>query len=181
MVHAAHDGFALGDQAGDHQGRAGAQIGGHHRGAGEHLDAAHDRRVAVRLDVGAHAQQLGHVHEAILEDGFGEHASAPRAGHQGHELRLHVGREAGVRRGRHVDAAQGLFAADAHVLAFALDLQPGLAQLHDHRLQIVERAALEQHVAARRADGGHECARLDAVGDDRVIERREARPRRRRE
>ena len=42
--------------------------------------AVHVRGVAVDVDVGAHARELGHVHEAVLEDGLGDARCALRPG-----------------------------------------------------------------------------------------------------
>ena len=76
----------------------------------------------MNLDLGAHPAQLGDVHVAILEDRFLEEAFARRHAHHRHELRLHVGREAGMRRGRDVHAAERARALHADVVAFAGDL-----------------------------------------------------------
>ncbi len=112
-----------GGQAGHHQGGAGPEVGGHHRGA-RSVTAAPDDGVASRdADVRAQAAQFADVHEAVFEDGFGDHRGAPSHAHQGHELRLHVGGEAGVGEGAdihpgegaagmHADAAR--FGAEAH-------------------------------------------------------------------
>ena len=67
------------------------------------LDALDGRGLAVELDAGAEPRQLLHVHEAVLEDRLGDARGALGAGHQRHELRLQVGREARERRGRDVD------------------------------------------------------------------------------
>ena len=72
------DGLALGDQAGDHQARRGAQVGRHHRRALQPLDALHHRGIAFEPDVGAQALQLERVHEAVLEDGLGDQRGAAR-------------------------------------------------------------------------------------------------------
>ena len=53
-------------------------------------------------DVRAHAVELADVHEAVLEDVFGDGAGAFGLGHQGHELGLHVRGETGVFFGIHV-------------------------------------------------------------------------------
>src|SRR5258705_11260478 len=63
MIDAIDEGFAVGDQPRDHQARRGAQIRGHHGGAGEPLDSVHQRRVALDLDLGPEAAKLLHVHE----------------------------------------------------------------------------------------------------------------------
>ena len=83
----------------------GAQVGRHHRRALQPLDALHHRGVALESDVGAQALQLEHVHEAVLEDGLGDQRGAVGDACERHELRLHVGGEAGVGRGAHADRA----------------------------------------------------------------------------
>ena len=50
-------------------------------------------------DVGAHALELGDVHEALREDGFGDDADAVALAKQRAHLRLHVGGKAGIRLG----------------------------------------------------------------------------------
>src|SRR5215470_5726027 len=72
MVDAVDCRLALGHEAGDHQPRGRAEVGRHHIGALERMDALDDGRAALDLDVGAEALQLLHVHHAILEDGLGD-------------------------------------------------------------------------------------------------------------
>ena len=103
--------------------------------------AAHDRGVAFDADVGAQAQQLLHVHEAVLEDRLVDHADAFGDAVHRHELRLHVGRERRVRRGGEVDRAR---AAAPHVerdaVAVDVDVRAGLLELVEHRVERVRRA-----------------------------------------
>ena len=178
VIDAAHVGFAFGHQPGDHQRRAGAQIGRHHAGARE---PRHALTMAVLLRVSMSAPMR--CSSGTCMKRFSKMVSVstlrPCAdAHQRHELRLHVGGKAGVRRGRDVDREQLGSRRHAHAFALALDPDAGLAQLDDHRLEVVEGAFSSEHVAAGCADRGHERAGLDAVGDDRVIERARARPRR---
>src|SRR6185437_11719043 len=72
MIDAIDDGLAFSGKASEHQRHRGALIGRHHRRAGELGDAADRRRRALDGDVGAHAVELGHVHETVLEDRFGD-------------------------------------------------------------------------------------------------------------
>ena len=53
--------------------------------------------------MGAEPGQLLHVHEAVFEDRLGDPRSALGLGHQGHELRLQIGRKAGEGRGLDID------------------------------------------------------------------------------
>ncbi len=86
--------------------------------------------------------------------------------HQRHELRLQVGREAGerLRLERHrLDARAVARNADAAV--GRLNLDAGLGQRVERRLQELGACALEGHVAADRRNGDGERAGLDTVGE----------------
>ena len=135
------------------------------------LHAAHHGRGAVHVDVGAHAAQLRHVHEAVLEDRLGDHRGAAGRGHQRHHLRLQVGREAGIRLGHHVDARaarrwrawtrrprfrSAVIATPARVRLSATALDHGRAGAHQFDIAAGDR---------RRHGVG---AGLDPVGDDRM-------------
>src|SRR3546814_10115516 len=68
-----------------------------------------DRGVAFDPDVRTQAQQFLHVHETVLEDRLVDHAHAVGDAVHGHELRLHVGGESGVRRSEeHTSELQSL-------------------------------------------------------------------------
>src|SRR4051812_35470517 len=71
VVDAIDDRLALGHEPGDDEARRGAQVGGHHGRAGKPVHAVDHGRVSLSLDARAQAAQLLHVHEPILEDGFG--------------------------------------------------------------------------------------------------------------
>ena len=70
----------------------------------EHITAAEDscdlppdgRRAAFDADVGTHADEFLDMHEAVLEDVFGDLRRAFALGGEGHILRLHIGREAWI-------------------------------------------------------------------------------------
>ena len=100
MVDALQPGFAFGSQSGNSKAHRGAQVGRHHWRTGQFLYTAHHRRAALGFDIGAHPVELGNMHVAILEDGFGEHARAAGEAEHRHQLRLHVGGQAGIRCGR---------------------------------------------------------------------------------
>ena len=70
--------------------------------------AADDGAAAFDLDVRAHADQFLRVHEAVLENVFGDDRGAFGLRRQRHELRLHVGGEAGILLGGHVGGVNGL-------------------------------------------------------------------------
>ncbi len=92
-------------------------------------DAADDRRGAVDIDPGAHAGQFRNMHEAVLENGLGNHAGPFGGGHQGHQLGLHVGGETGIGFGHDIDAADAdAVGVDAHAARRLGNLDAGLGQ-----------------------------------------------------
>ena len=94
------------------------------------------------LDIGPHSAQLGDVHVAILEDRLLEETLALGDGQHRHELRLHVGREAGVRRGRYRQRLQLPVRADFHPAVGEFDRQPRRGETVGDR----------QHIRRARAD-----------------------------
>src|SRR5689334_21177306 len=88
MVNAIDDGLALSREPRQHERDGCAEIGRHYRGAGEARHAAHHRRCAMDIDVGAHATELRYMHEAVLEDGLGDHRRPFGRGHRRHHLCL---------------------------------------------------------------------------------------------
>ncbi|MNY40234.1 hypothetical protein D3C86_1749610 [compost metagenome] len=96
MVDAVDHGLARRHQAGNDQTRRGTQVGGHDGRTRQALHALDQRHLAVDLDLRAQAHQLVDMHEAVLEDGFGDLHRAIGNDIQRHELGLHVGRETRV-------------------------------------------------------------------------------------
>ena len=125
MIDAVYDGLAGCREAGQDQGDRGAQVCGHDRGAGEGWHAADYGGGAVDVDAGAHAVEFGDVHEAVLEDGLGDHRGALRDRHQRHELGLHVGGETWEWLGHDVGAVQAVQAAHRNAALGFSDLHPG--------------------------------------------------------
>src|SRR5262249_39087179 len=72
MVDAVDHGLALGGETGDDQRHRGAEVGRHHLGAPEPVDAGDGGDLAIEMDVSAEPGELLHVHEAILEDGLAD-------------------------------------------------------------------------------------------------------------
>ena len=173
MVHAVEPGRAAGDEAGEHEGGRGAEVGAHHAGALEFLDALDDGGRALLADAGAHAVELADVQEAVGEDPLGDHAHPVADRQQRHELRLDVGGEAGERLGRHLDGVNPPVRADEDRAVLALDLHAHLFEAVDDRDQVVEVAVLQFQFAVGDGGGDHERAALDAVGDDPVLGRRQ--------
>ena len=56
----------------------------------------------ARMGRRAEAEELVDMLKAPVEDGLGDDRCAGGLGHEDHELGLHIGREARIRRGRHV-------------------------------------------------------------------------------
>src|SRR2546423_45120 len=78
------------------------------------------RRAPADLDVRAHAPELGHVHEPVLEDHLLDHALPLREAREHHELRLHVRRKARMRLRHDIDRLD----------VAALDAQPAALGRH---------------------------------------------------
>src|SRR5450830_638909 len=173
VVDALDHGFPLGHQPGDHQAGGGPQIGRHHRGAVELRHAFDYRRVSGDLDVGAHALQLERVHEAVLENGFGQYRRAARDAVERHELRLHIGRERRVRRSAQIDAQGRTVHLEDYGVILRSDLRAGLAQLFHHRFEYARTGVPEPHRSSGRGGGHEEGAGLYAVGHDAVLGARE--------
>src|SRR6185312_17223483 len=68
VVDAVENRFAVGDHRGQNQRGRGAQVRAHDGRGGERRLAAHGCGASVELDIGAHADELLNVHEAVLED-----------------------------------------------------------------------------------------------------------------
>ena len=75
------------------------------------------------------------MHEAILEDGLGDHSCAFGHGIQRHELRLHVGGKARIRRGAQTDAAWSPRHVKTDAAGIGFDVGASLTQLVQHCLQ----------------------------------------------
>ena len=115
---------------------------------GQLLAAADDRGAAADLDVRAHAAELGHVHEAVLEDRLGDHALALRAASTMNCACMSVGKP-GVRLGRDVDRREVAAAARRGCRPSRRStVDAGRAQLGDHGLEVLEPRAAQEHVAA---------------------------------
>ena len=168
VVQAAHLGRALGDQAGDGERGAAAQVGGFDDAAGELTGAGDHGVVAARGDAGAQAVELVDHGEAVLEDVLGDDRGALGEREGDHELRLQVGGKAGVRQRRDVDRAQRAERARADLAVALVDLHAHGAQLVQEELETGRVEAADGDVAAGGHAGQQVGAGLDAVGDDLV-------------
>ena len=99
----------------------GAEVRAHDGGGLERGLAADGGGAAADGDVGAHADEFLHVHEAVFEDVFGDGAGAFGLGGEGHVLGLHVGGEAGVLFGGDVGGFEVAAGADADVVGADVD------------------------------------------------------------
>src|SRR5207244_3544124 len=76
--------LALCDETRHHERYRGAQVRRHHRRPHQAWYPPHQGGGAVNGDVGSHARELGDMHEAVLENGFGDHRRASSDRHQRH-------------------------------------------------------------------------------------------------
>ena len=132
--------------------------------------------------MGAEAGELLHVHEAVLEDRLADARGALGPRHQGHELRLQVGREARERVGRDVDGLRCRCRCGARGCPRSSPpprrrLCPRIARAYSSRSG---RVFSRSDVAAGHGDGHGVGAGLDPVGQHLVASRRRAAARRRR-
>ena len=158
----------IGGKPADDQRDRGAQVRRHHRRALQPLRALHQRDVAVEPDVRSQPRQFLHMHEAVLEDGLADPGAALGDAVDGHELRLHVGREGGVLAGAEAHGARAALGLHADPVVAAAQRGAGLAQLVEHRVEMARLGAPQRDITARRDHRAQEGAGFDAVGDDVV-------------
>jgi hypothetical protein len=77
-------------------GGAGAEVTGHGRSPAEVWDAFDNGVGSFEGELGSHAVEIGYLHDALREDGFGDNADARDGGVEGGELGLYVGGETGL-------------------------------------------------------------------------------------
>ena len=120
--------------------------------------------------MGAETGQFLHMHEAVLENRLGDARGAFGAGHQRHELRLKVGREAGEGRGGDIDRLDAVAVArNAQALRRGFDLRARFGQDVERGLEMFGPRALQQHVAAGHGGRHGVGAGLDAVGQHAML------------
>ena len=103
MINAPDFGHAIGLSTRQHERRGGPQIARHDRRTVEAIDALNDRGRAFDLHLRTHPLQLRDVHVTLRENVFGDDADSFRGGKKCAHLRLHVGRETGIRLGNEVE------------------------------------------------------------------------------
>ena len=169
VVDAVDDGLAVGDEGGEDERGGGAQVAGEDGGGAERSFAADDGAAAFDFDVCAHADQFLGVHEAVLENIFGDDRSAFGLRGQRHELRLHVGGESGKFFGGHVGGGEGIVAHDADGIGGGFGFDADFLQFAEHGAEVSGIASGDVEVAAGHGAGDEERAGFDAVGNDAVL------------
>ena len=131
----------------------------------------HHGHLGFLRDGGSHAFQLLHVHESILENLFGDHGCSTGLGHQGHELGLQVGREAGVRSGVYIDSGPFIAVFDPHPVFTGFKIEATFTHFHDQRLDIAWNTLLNPDIATSDCPGNQQGSRLNPVRYDKVFAR----------
>ena len=108
------------------------------------------------------------MHEAVLEDVFGDGGGAIDLCGEGHELGLHVGGEAGELLGGDAGGFERAARADADVVVADIEADAAGLELGDERAEVCGVAAIDVEIAAGDGPGDEECAGFDAVGVDAV-------------
>ena len=166
VVDAADGGGAVGDESGDDEGGAGAQVAGHDGCAGEVFDALDDGAGAFFADICSHAVEFGDVHEAVGVDAFGDDADAVGKGEDDGHLGLEVGGEGGEGAGDEVYVAEFGGADDAEAVAFGDHLDADVTAGVEDGAEVFAAEVFDEDVAAGDGGGDDEGAGLDAVGRD---------------
>ena len=103
------------------------------------------------------------MHEAVFKNSFRDLGGALRHRVEGHELGLHVGRETRVFGGAKTLRAQPAVGLHPDAVSQWGDGNAGVAQLLNHRFQMLGAAVAQEHVAASGGHGAQKGAGLYAV------------------
>ena len=123
-----------------------------------------DSGIALDLRVRAHTDQFRNVHEAVFKDRFGDHAGPFRHQVKQRELGLHIGREARVRRGTHVDRFRTVAVhIEADPVFARFDVSPGVAQLRQYGIQGIRLRVTAEDLAAGNRRGHQESPGFNTV------------------
>ena len=109
------------------------------------------------------------MHESVLEDGLHHHARAIGNGIDRHELGLHVGGKAGIRRRAHIDRTRPPGRARQNAFVGRLPVEPSLLKFVECGAHLVGPCPKGGEFSAGGHDRAQEGARLDAVGHDGVL------------
>ena len=130
-------GRAVGGQRCDDHRRARAQIARAYLTAVQLRHAVDHRCFALDLDGRAHAVEFAGVAEAVVVDALGDEARPLGQSHADRDLRLHIGREAGVRQRLDVRPAETLRGLHADGIIIFRDARAHFAQLRGNTIQML--------------------------------------------
>ena len=168
VLHLLDLGHTLGGQTRNDHRRACTQVVRTHRRALEFLHALDDGDLAVHMDVRTHAGQFLGISVTAVPHALGDDARTLCQAERGRHLRLHVGREAGIRHGLDIGPGQPPLAAHQHRVVKLGHLNVHLLELCRDALQMFGDDVLNQHRAAAGCDRSHKGARLNLVRNDGV-------------
>ena len=129
----------------------------------------HYGNLGFLCDVGSHAQQFLHVHEAVFKNLLGNHGSSTCLGHQGHELGLQISRESRVWGGVNVDSTPISAWFDPHPVRAGFDLKSTLAHFYYQGLNVSGNTLLYPDVAPRDCPGNQQGSRFNPIRYDSVF------------
>ena len=160
--------FAFSDEACQDESRAGAQVRRVDRRPFELRHAFYDSTASFNADLRPHALKFVDVHEAVFKDRLRNDARALANRRQGHELSLHIGREAGIGQGLDVGRTHGQMPDDPNAVDILDDLGPYFLQFRHDGLQMLRQSVFYEHVAAGHGRADHKGARFNSVGNNRM-------------
>ena len=171
MVDAVHDRLALRGESGQDERRGGPEIARHDRRSRQASRALHDRPASLQADSRAHAHELGHVLESILEDRLCDRGDPVHASRQGHPLRLQVRGIAGVWRRGEVLGGEGGIAVHTNPVLARLDPDAARLEPRGQGPQVPGPAVADGDVPLRQRGSDRIGSRFDAIGHDVVLGR----------
>ena len=133
VIDAINDGLAIGNKSSEYQRSRGTQIAGEYGGSGKRGLAANNRAASFDLDVRSHAHEFLRMHEAILENVFGDDRGAFGLSSQRHVLRLHIGGEARIFFGRDIGGFKSTGSDHANGVVIANEFHSDFFQLVQQR------------------------------------------------
>ena len=118
-----------------------------------------------KADIRAHADELLHVHEPVFKNGFADDPGTFGKAHEGHDLRLHVRREAGERKRLDVDRLDTLGTAHMDAVVGTLAIDAHKLHLLEHHAQVNGAKArdIDTAIVGHQRTGNDKGTGLDAV------------------
>ena len=168
MVQVSDFRFAFSDEARQDESRAGAQVRRVDRRPFELRHAFYDGAAPFNADFRPHALKFIDVHEAVFKDRLRNDARTLANRRQGHELGLHICREAGIGQGLDVGRAHGQVPDNPDAVDILDDLGPYFLQFRHDGLQVLRQGIFYEHVATGHGRSDHKGSRFDAVGNNRM-------------